>query len=158
MLALPSPASASISQDTLAKLPLDVVFCLFETFDPALLISLALTNKNNLSLLSTWLDKHHALSVSNMEGETSPGTQFKFLCQTLGQVKDRQARKQSAAVLRNWQTTLLATRGEVDEQELGDWNVCNGCLRFKKQHTVGCARCLGATCENFICNRYCIFY
>ena len=145
-------------QDTLASLPLEIVYCLFEACEPSILISLALTNKNYLLLLSTWLDKRRTLASKGTDHEITPGTQFRFLCQEVGQVKDRIARKEAAAILRDWQTKLLTIQGELNGQELTDWNVCNGCLRFKKQHKVSCKRCSAATCQYFICNRYCLFY
>ena len=148
-----------LSTDGLAGLPLEIVYCLFEAFEPAALLSLALTNKTNLALLATWLDRQHILAATNGDRSIPPGTQFRFLCQKLGQVKDRRARKQAATILRRWQTRVLTEQGRLCGQELVAWNVCNGCLKFKKQHTVSCTQCpVGATCENFICQRYCIFY
>ena len=144
--------------DTLAGLPLDIIYCFFEACEPAILISLALTNKSYLYLLSTWLDKQRTLASKSAEPKITLGAHFKFLRQSLGQVRDRVARKEAAAILRSWQTSLLTAQGDLDGQELLEWNVCNGCLQFKKQHSVSCTRCLGATCENFICDRYCVFY
>ena len=151
-------ASKPLPKDELAGLPLDVVYCLFDAFEPATLLSFALTNKNNLLLLSCWLDKHGDILKSNVERAISAATHFRLLCQTVGQVKDRVARKQIAAILRDWQTKLLTERGELNGRELADWNVCNGCLRFKKQHSISCTRCQGPTCENFVCNPYCVFF
>ena len=147
-----------LPRDAIASLPLDVVYCLFEAFDPSAILGLALTNKVNLALLATWHDKKRSLNSANGDEDIAIGTQFKYLCRVLGQVKDRKARKQAAMILRRWQARVLTEQGQLCQEELADWNVCNGCLRFKKQHAVSCTQCQGPTCENFICHRYCIFY
>ena len=142
--------------DNLHDLPLEILHCLFEAFDPAALVSLALTNKGYPFLISSWLNKPRNLTIGTDLSKVSPGSQLKFICGNLAQGSLHHERKETAAVLREWQTKQLRQQGKLAEKDLVEWNVCNRCLKFKKQHVARCTRCTGVTCENFICSFDCL--
>ena len=144
-----------LDRDVLNNLPLEILHCLFEAFDPDTLISLALANKSYLFLVSDWIDKPPTITASGVPHKASPGSQLKFLCGNLAKARTHQHGKEAAAVLRKWQTRHLKEQGKLEEKELAEWNVCNRCLRFKKQHKIRCTRCTGLTCESFICSFDC---
>ena len=137
----------------LSQLPVELIYCLFEECEPSALISFALTSTSNLMMLTKWLDTTHALNGNHEE--VHPGTRFSFLVEHLRRTKGPQGRREAASILRRWQHRALTEQGIMSSQEISQWNVCNGCLKFRTQHKTACTRCSGDTCEHFLCSIYC---
>lgn len=140
-------------EDTLSQLPLEIIYCLFVACDPSALVGLALTNKSNLIALTKWLDTNHVLQ--SKLGQTHPGDRFNFLAEELRRTSGSRGRREAASILRQWQRRVLTEQGIMSPEKISQWNVCNGCLKFRPQHKTACTRCRGETCEDFLCSIYC---